>query len=123
VVEQIALTISSAGIDTGQIAILCHSKRIVKHWKHLSKQGYYVATFNQMKGLEFRAVLIPHLNTVFDQHDTPKDDTFVGETRRRVFTAMTRARETLVLSYHGTFPQELAPINPYVQYENSANYG
>jgi hypothetical protein len=114
-VEQMAISILHTSVDANQIAILCHSKRIVKHWAHLRDQGFYVATFNQMKGLEFYAVLIPHLNTAFDQHDTPKDEAFISETRRRIFTAMTRARDTLVMSYHGRLPQELKLIQPYVQ--------
>lgn len=122
-VEQIALSIADTGVDPQQIAILCHSKRIVWRWAHLKDKGFYVASFNQMKGLEFRAVLIPHLNTAFDQSDTTKDDGFISETRRRIFTAMTRARETLVLSYHGSLPQELKLIEPYVEYENRTDYG
>jgi hypothetical protein len=114
-VEQLAYSISRTGVSPEQIAVLCHSKRIVKHWAHMRNKGYYVETFNKMKGLEFYAVFVPHLNTAFDQYDTPKDDTFVSETRRRIYTAMTRARDTLVLSYHGTLPQELKLIQPYVQ--------
>jgi hypothetical protein len=122
-VEQIALSIAGTNIDPNQIAILCHNKRIVRHWAYLRDRGFYVESFNKMKGLEFRAVIIPHLNTAFDQHDTPKDDAFVSETRRRIFTAMTRARETLVMSYHGAFPPELKPIESHVLYENRADYG
>jgi superfamily I DNA/RNA helicase len=114
-VEQMAHSISRTGVRPDQIAILCHSKRIVKHWAHMRNQGYYVETFNKMKGLEFNAVIVPHLNTAFDQHDTPKDDTFISETRRRIFTAMTRARDTLILSYHDTLPQEMKLIMPHVQ--------
>jgi hypothetical protein len=112
-VEHMALSITN--VNPNQIAILCHSKRIVKHWAPLRNRGFYVETFNKMKGLEFRTVFIPYLNTSFDQHDTPKDETFISETRRRIFTAMTRARETLVLSYHGALPQEMKLILPYVQ--------
>jgi thymidine kinase len=122
-IEQTTLTLTNAQIEPGQIAVLCHSKRIIRHWAHLKNRGFYVATFNQMKGLEFRTVIVPHLNTAFDQHDTPKDETFVSEMRRRIFTAMTRARENLILSYHGALPSELKLLEPHVQHENQADYG
>lgn len=122
-IEQQALALRDSGIDAGQIAILCHSKRIVRHWAHLRNQGFYVDTFNRMKGLEFRAVFIPHLQTVFDHTDATRDEAFINDIRRKVFTAMTRARETLILSYQGRFPAELAAIEPYVHSENGANYG
>lgn len=113
-VEQNALSLKEGGIAANQIAILCHNRHFVRHWAHLRDQGFYVETFNKMKGLEFRAVLLPHLHTAFDAPGT-KDDVFVGEMRRRIFTAMTRARETLVLSYQGNLPAELAPLEPHIQ--------
>ena len=37
---------------------------------------------------------------------------------------MTRARETLILSYHGDkFPPELTALEPYVQRQNGADFG
>jgi superfamily I DNA/RNA helicase len=120
-IEQIALSLKESD-SPNQVAILCHNKHFVRHWAHLRNQGFYVETFNKMKGLEFRAVLIPHLHTAFDAPGT-KDDTFVAEMRRKIFTAMTRARETLVLSYHGNFPPELAPIEPHVQWQNGGFFG
>jgi len=117
-----ASLISQSGIPASQIAILCHSKRIIKHWAYLRDQGFYVASFNQMKGLEFRAVLLPHLHTVFQQSNPESDETSANAIRRRVFTAMTRARENLILSYHNVFPSELAPLEAYVQRQNGTSY-
>ena len=122
-VEETALSMVNSGIQADQIAILCHSKRIVKHWAYLRDKGFYVETFNKMKGLEFQVVLLPHLNTAFDRHDMSKDEDFISEIRRKIFTGMTRARATLVMSYHGALPQELKPIEPFVQVEKRTDYG
>ncbi len=116
-IEQIALSFTGSDIPSNQVAILCHNRHFVRHWAHLRNQGFYVETFNKMKGLEFRAVLIPHLHTAFDSPGT-KDDAFVAEMRRKIFTAMTRAREILMLSYHGNFPPEFASIELHVQRQN-----
>lgn len=121
-VEQIALSLEQTGIPSNQIAILCHNRHFVRHWAHLRNQGFYVETFKKMKGLEFRVVLLPHLHTAFDAPDT-KDDVFVAEMRRKIFTAMTRARETLMLSFQGNPPAELTPVEPYVQRQDGVFFG
>jgi hypothetical protein len=119
-VEQQAIAAKEKGIPGNQIAILCHNKRLIKHWAHLrDTHGFYVGSFNQMKGLEFQTVFLPHLQTVFNRFDADIDDTFVSETRRRIFTAMTRARENLMLSYHDKFPAELAPVEPHIRHETA----
>ncbi|MCC7446143.1 MAG: DEAD/DEAH box helicase [Anaerolineae bacterium] len=114
-VEQQALSLVKAGTPAHNIAILCHDKRLTEYWGNLRQQGCYVESFWKMKGLEFQAVLIPHLHTVVDQGSLPPDEPTISEIRRRVFTAMTRARHTLILSYEGQFPEALAPIEPYVE--------
>lgn len=118
-VAEHAQQLAQSGISANQIAILCHSKRIVKHWAHLRNHGFYVETFNRMKGLEFQAVFLPHLQNSFEQSEQikEKDGEFISETRRRLFTAMTRARSKLTLSYHGDFPVELTPVEPYVKHD------
>ena len=121
-VEQIAETLAESSGSAGQVAVLCHNKHHVKYWAHLRDKGFYVESFNKMKGLEFRSVLLPHLHTAFDAPGT-KDDTFVAEMRRKVFTAMTRARDTLVMSYHGNFPPELAPLEPHIQRQSGVFFG
>jgi hypothetical protein len=122
-VERSAKAAIASGTPGNQIAILCHNKRLIKHWAHLRNQGIYVASFNQMKGLEFQTVFLPNLHTVFDEANTEKEDEFISESRRRIFTAITRARTQLVLSHHGnSLPVELWPIRQYVRQENAVSY-
>jgi hypothetical protein len=111
--EQVQAFLQS-GLPAKQIAILCHDKDDAKRWRTLERSGVYVATFGKMKGLEFRAVFLPHLNTAFDPLQQPYDEVFVSNQRRRIFTAMTRARDTLVMTYHDALPEALKPIEPYV---------
>jgi superfamily I DNA/RNA helicase len=66
-----------------------------------------------MKGLEFNAVFVPHLHDAFQKADADDD---VSTVRRRIFTAMMRAREKLVLSYHKTLPEALQPLLEHVQH-------
>ncbi|RMF81390.1 MAG: hypothetical protein D6737_05225 [Chloroflexi bacterium] len=103
------------GIMPSSIAILCHTKRIIKHWAHLRNQACYVGTFNQMKGLEFHAVLIPHLHTYFQVLGQEVDSEYIDSQRKKLFTAMTRAREMLILSATGNLPTELTSLQPYVE--------
>jgi superfamily I DNA/RNA helicase len=105
----------SMGVPAGEIAVLIHNKRLIRHWAHLRNQGCYVETFDKMKGLEFRVVFVPHLQTVFEAGSMPTDTEFISTVRRRIFTAMTRAREWLYLSYQGQCPAALDPLTPYVQ--------
>jgi len=99
-------------INPSCIAVLCHSKRIVRKWASLRNKGVYVDHFQKMKGLEFEIVFVPHLDNAFTD---ARDDFEIAMKRRAVFTAMTRARQTLVLSYHQKLPESLNPILGYVQ--------
>ncbi len=100
-------------VSYAKIAILCTSKSMIKHWAHLREKGVYVEHFGKMKGLEFQAVMIPFLcksmNTTLE-----RDEEFINLKRRELFTAFTRARTLLALSYHGELPAELAVIKPHV---------
>jgi superfamily I DNA/RNA helicase len=119
-VEQTAFSNLAEGIPASQIAILCHSRKHVKYWAHLRTKGFYVEHFDKMKGLEFKVVLIPQLQTSFQHELVSQDEFYITEKRKRIFTAMTRARDSLMLSYHGnTFPEELAAIEPYIQREKA----
>ncbi len=56
-----------------------------------------------MKGLEFRVVLVPHLHTLFENADEAE----LSKAKRLLFTAMTRAREQLYLTFAGEMPKPL----------------
>lgn len=96
-----------AGTPPGHIAILCHAKWHTERWKQWRDQGVYVQYFEKIKGLEFPIVYIPHLHDSFPQ---PDDADSVSSIRRKLFTAMTRARWRLTLSYQETLPAPLTPL-------------
>ncbi len=100
------------GIEAGQIAILCHNRWHLNRWQAWSKQGVYVQHFDRMKGLEFQAVFLPHLQSAFP---TPQDSDSVSVIRRKIFTAMTRARSWLSLTCVGSVPVPLQPLRDCTQ--------
>jgi hypothetical protein len=104
-------TLIDDGIAPEQIAILCHHKGIMATWKETRARGVNVTTFRQMKGLEFPIVFVPHVNRAFDPDG---DAEATAAARRRMFTAMTRARSRLYLSYSGDLPDALSPLLDYV---------
>lgn len=75
----------------------------------------YLSSFRSMKGLEFQAVIVPDLHTLFEQDEALKDETFVTEKRRALYVAMTRARKRLLLTAIGTLPPELDALTAYVE--------
>jgi thymidine kinase len=97
----------AAGVAARQIAILCHAKWQVKRWSRWREQGVYVQNFEKMKGLEFMVVFVPHLHDAFPH---PDDAEAVTAARRKLFTAMTRARYRLFLTYQGVLPKPLEPL-------------
>ena len=120
-VTKTALQLVNSGISPQNIAILCHSKRIVKNWAHLRTKGYYVESFAKMKGLEFTAVFIPHVHDSYNSVNL-KDDTEITEKRQQLFTAMTRARQNLVLSYSDELPLQLLALEDYVIREDLTGF-
>jgi hypothetical protein len=96
-----------AGVPPTQIAILCHDKGDARTWSNLVEEGIYVRHLDKMKGMEFTAVFVPHLEDSFGQPDDPDA---VAAMRRKLFTAMTRARFRLVMSYAGVLPKPLLPL-------------
>lgn len=107
----------AGGAVPEQIAILCHAKWHLDRWAEWARQGVYVQYFEKMKGLEFMVVFIPHLHDAFPHADDPDAVTVV---RRKLFTAMTRARYRLVMSYQGQLPAPLAPLLPQMWCESVA---
>jgi superfamily I DNA/RNA helicase len=69
-----------AGMAADDIAVLCQTSAHVKQWGTLTVQKVYVNTFAKMKGLEFRAVIVPHLNYLFDGEEVDAEFvTYHGE--------------------------------------------
>ncbi len=107
----------AGGAAPGQIAILCHAKWQVDRWANWARQGVYVQYFEKMKGLEFMVVFVPHLHDAFPHADDPDA---VSVARRKLFTAMTRARYRLVMSYQGILPKPLEPLLDHMWCESVA---
>ncbi|KXK24199.1 MAG: UvrD/REP helicase [Chloroflexi bacterium OLB15] len=106
--EQVAGLLADGALPR-QIAVLCHDYDQLLRWRHLSERGVYVQIFERMKGLEFVNVFVPGLDSAFDDaHDAET----VAAIRRKIFTALTRSRYRLVISYHGTIPAPLEPLLP-----------
>jgi len=106
--EQVAGLLAD-GILPRQIAVLCHAYDQFLRWRHLSDRGVYVQIFERVKGLEFVNVFVPGLGSAFDDaHDAET----VAAVRRKVFTALTRSRYRLVISYHGQLPAPLEALVP-----------
>jgi len=103
------------GVKAEDIAILCHDRRMVKQYVELNLDlNIHVLPFDRMKGLEFKTVYVPGLATLFDGA-RGGDEEAARDVRRSLFTAMTRARVFLALSYHGPRPLELDVLEPYMQ--------
>jgi hypothetical protein len=104
----------NAGVKAHKIAVLCHSHYVMNQFKDLEKRGCILKTFGTMKGLEFQAVFVPHLQDVFQRADAEDG---ISTVRRKIFTAMTRAKELLVISYQNTLPDALQPLLECTQLE------
>lgn len=112
------------GCGPGDVAILAPTNRLVDHYAStIAKIGLptqkldrydgqpnslvKVGTYQRAKGLEFKRVYLPRLDPE-GQHDEPRhgeDETMHSERlalqRRRLFVAMTRARDALWLGWIG----------------------
>jgi|GEM_PF-386151 hypothetical protein len=106
--ERIAALIAE-GVPPVQIAVLCPRKNQLGAWSLLEKLGVYRQFYEKMKGLEFVAVFLPQLETCFDDG---ADAEQIAAMRRKIFTAMTRARRRLFMTYHGRLP---TPLNPLLE--------
>jgi hypothetical protein len=114
-VHESVLLAMRLGVKPQDIAVLCHDKLMVKQYVDLNlEHNIHVLPFERMKGLEFKTVYLPGLGTIFNDARGGNEDA-TRDVRRTLFTAMTRARVFLVLSYHGLRPPELNVLEPYVQ--------
>ncbi|MBZ0307735.1 MAG: UvrD-helicase domain-containing protein, partial [Anaerolineae bacterium] len=113
-IEKAIQSLLNQGIPAAQIAVLCHNRHHVKRWVHLRPKGLYVEHFEKMKGLEFTVVFVPSLHSAFDNAANEEESSII---RRKIFTAMTRARHTLMLTYQNEFPTRLEPLLKYVTQE------
>lgn len=115
---------SRGDTDLGDIAVLVPNNRLVRYYadsiaglglacRTLDKyhgtpsSEVKVGTFKRAKGLEFKHVLLPRaepgvlLDAPFSGEDGPTHEERLDRTRRELFVAMTRARDTLWVGYVG----------------------
>jgi thymidine kinase len=111
------LRLIGMGIEPEEIAILSPDSNN-RRWVAIKKDyGVTTLSYNRMKGLEFRVVILPMLGYLFESEGT-MDEGQLTDARRHLFTAMTRAREILIMSHYSlTIPHALEPILPYMNYE------
>lgn len=89
-----------------------------KLWhKDLNGSGIYYGNFNLIKGLEFQTVFIAQLDKIFES-EWNKRIIMRRWLYRRLFVAMTRARKSLYLSFTGSLPLSLLPLEHYCTFLN-----
>jgi hypothetical protein len=103
-VHQTVQRLTEQGIPPKEIAVLVKYKSQKDFYTAL--QGVRVMEFLTMKGLEFRAAIVPHLQTIFGDLDAAE----LSKAKRLLFTAMTRAREQLYLTFSGELPAPLTAL-------------
>ncbi|MCS6872042.1 MAG: UvrD-helicase domain-containing protein [Anaerolineae bacterium] len=106
-VHQVVQQLFAQDMQADQIAILLPYKNQSSLHATMKALNVRTISFYTMKGLEFRAVIVPHVQTLFE--DT--DEAELSKSRRLLFTAMTRAREQLYLSFSGDLPEPLRALN------------
>lgn len=81
----------------------------------LKDQKVYCGHFNRIKGLEFECVFILHLDDIFSSVQV---NTLIGKRAlyRKLFVAMTRARQKLNVSFSSELPIELEALSYYCAY-------
>jgi SAM-dependent methyltransferase len=117
--EEIKKLLSSPKITGEQIGILCPFYNQTAAWRErdfINVNKIYVGHFNVMKGLEFNTVLIPHLETGLNFTNSSSISSV--QIMRKLFVAMTRARENLIISFVGDVPEIIKPLMVYAEVIN-----
>lgn len=115
---QTILQVISADVKPHEIAILAHDYTSLWRWDVLLNVGVYVSGFQRMKGLEFKIVYIPTLDSLLE---TATDEDELSDMRRKLFTAITRAKQHLILSAVQVIPDPLKSILDYLSVQNADN--
>jgi superfamily I DNA/RNA helicase len=60
-------------------------------------------------------VFLPYLESGVQRAAETEEESSLTDQRRKLFTAMTRAREQLVMTYQGELPEPLSVLREFVQ--------
>lgn len=104
-----------AGVDARQIAVLHRrTKGVQRLSAALKGTEVTVSTFHSAKGLEFEAIFLADLSEMFVDPEKPEE--VHQQERRLLFMAMTRTRNQLFMTYHGSLPPMLEPLKSMVDH-------
>lgn len=107
-VERVLTALQMAGVEA----------RALRKTSSLSESGVRVGTMHRAKGLEFKAVVVafctaqvvPNQKSVQRASDPQDREAAIEQERRLLYVAMTRARDELLVSWHGEPSPFLAPL-------------
>lgn len=108
-VERVLSALRVAGIDV----------RALRKTSALTDSGVRVGTMHRAKGLEFKAVAVvfctaqsvPNAKSIERATDPQDREAAIEQERRLLYVAMTRARDELLVSWHGEPSPFLAPLH------------
>lgn len=90
--------------------------RTLKTDSPVADEGITVGTMHAAKGLEFRVVFVPELQTLFTADVASPDEQRAADLAdmRLLYVALTRARDLVYLTHRGRLPDQLAPLAGYL---------
>lgn len=119
--------------DLDATAILAFSNRLAETWRGRLREagigsvpleqysgrplpGVKVGTYHRAKGLEFKRLFLPHLDDGYPRGDQSDPDELI-EAGSLLYVAMSRAKDTLHLSYAGRPSMFIEALLPHVDTE------
>lgn len=103
-------------IPAKDIAIVHHPNHLDDWAVILARYRVRLYTPDTVKGHEFKYVFVPQINLYLDDDPAHLDEAYIRDVRKRLFIALSRAKEQLTLSHYGTLPPPFAALLQHVQY-------
>jgi len=116
VVREIETLICREGMLPNEIGILHEKKYVLNRYEPLVPKGVQLYEVKRQTGLEYKAVVIPKVQDMFDRTVGISWEEYEGRQRLKSYMTMTRARTRLYLLYQGKWPRVLEPIRPHVEW-------
>ena len=96
------------GVPASQIAVMNPQNRNLEVYKKIvGNPDVSIGTYQRYKGLEFKAVFLTQIQDLFHGN---LDEEQLSRTLRLIYMGMTRARESLTISYQQRLPDALKPM-------------